>query len=340
MPKIWAITLVLLSFATASSQTPASTSTLHFAMPTGAGSIEVPLDLFNLEAMFLYDEGTRPVLQLKNSQPSITVSVILFPNGSAAPTAEGCRDDVISPLRKRFSSEIVSKTFQEGELTSTNGPRLAIASYFLRMAPDEIAAYVGDPLQLNSFAFYGDKNICAEIHASASYVKRSEKPSIFDDLFKQFKIVPDFQATSQDYGKLASILYRTKEFASAAIYYDRALTLLPPSMADPHSTPVRFLTDQLAMSYGLSGDLKHSRAINEAAIAKDPDYPLYYYNLACADAESNDATAARTHLQQAFDRRANTLPGEHLPNPTTDDSFLKLKKDKAFWAFAQSLQKN
>jgi tetratricopeptide (TPR) repeat protein len=85
--------------------------------------------------------------------------------------------------------------------------------------------------------------------------------------------------------------------------------------------------------------LKKSRALNEAAILKDPDYPLYYYNLACADAESGDAPAAQKHLQQAFDRRANTLPGEHLPDPTTDDSILKLKSNPEFWAFAQSLPK-
>jgi hypothetical protein len=87
----------------------------------------------------------------------------------------------------------------------------------------------------------------------------------------------------------------------------------------------------------MAGDLKRSRAINEAAIGQDPSYPLYYYNLACADAESGDSTAARKHLQQAFDRRGNTLKGETLPDPTKDDSILKLKNDKDFWNFVQSL---
>ena len=91
------------------------------------------------------------------------------------------------------------------------------------------------------------------------------------------------------------------------------------------------------MSYGISGDIKRSRAVNEAAISSDPDYPLYYYDLACADAEEGKADAARVHLQQAFDRKANTLPGEHLPDPATDDSILKLKKNKEFWAFVQTL---
>ena len=66
-------------------------------------------------------------------------------------------------------------------------------------------------------------------------------------------------------------------------------------------------------------------------------YPLNYYNLACADAEQGRAADAKDHLQQAFDRKANTIQGEHLPDPTQDDSIQKLKKDTEFWAFVQSL---
>jgi hypothetical protein len=65
-------------------------------------------------------------------------------------------------------------------------------------------------------------------------------------------------------------------------------------------------------------------------IAADPDYPINYYNLACADAEQGHASDAKAHLQQAFDRRANVLKGESMPDPSKDDSILKLKKDKTF----------
>jgi tetratricopeptide (TPR) repeat protein len=94
------------------------------------------------------------------------------------------------------------------------------------------------------------------------------------------------------------------------------------------------------MSLGISGDLKASRALAEQAITTDPDHPLNYYNLACADAEQGNATAAKSHLQQAFDHRANVLKGEHLPDPTKDDSIQKLKKDRPFWTFVESLPKD
>ncbi len=101
--------------------------------------------------------------------------------------------------------------------------------------------------------------------------------------------------------------------------------------------PRRVATDQLVMALGMSGDLKNSRAVAENAIASDPDYPINYYNLACADAEEGNASTAKTHLQMAFDRRANVLKGESMPDPSKDDSILKLKTDKEFWAFVLAL---
>ena len=38
----------------------------------------------------------------------------------------------------------------------------------------------------------------------------------------------------------------------------------------------------------------------------------------------DDAAKAGSYLKKAFDYRANTLPGETLPDPRTDDSFKKL----------------
>jgi tetratricopeptide (TPR) repeat protein len=94
----------------------------------------------------------------------------------------------------------------------------------------------------------------------------------------------------------------------------------------------------MGMAMGISGDVDGARKLFLEASKKDPDYPLYYYNLACADAEQGKAADAKLHLQQAFDRKSNTLPGEHLPDPTTDDSIQKLRQNKEFWAFVQTLK--
>jgi len=64
---------------------------------------------------------------------------------------------------------------------------------------------------------------------------------------------------------------------------------------------------------------------------------MYYYNLACADAAEKNLAGARKHLQEAFDRKANVIRGESLPDPTADDSFLPYRNDKEFWTFVEGL---
>jgi hypothetical protein len=46
---------------------------------------------------------------------------------------------------------------------------------------------------------------------------------------------------------------------------------------------------------------------------------------------------ARIHLKEAFARKGNMLPGENLPDPTKDDSFLAYRNNKDFWNFLEGL---
>jgi hypothetical protein len=149
------------------------------------------------------------------------------------------------------------------------------------------------------------------------------------------KFDPMAKPTFKDAFGYATAEYMKHQYAGAAVAYRSAL-----AMVNESDEPVKFrrvVTDQLSMSLGISGDLKGSREVNESAITKDPEYPLYYYNLACTDAEAGDPRAAHTHLQQAFDRRTNMLKGEPFPDPAEDDSLQKLRNNEAFWSFVQQI---
>ena len=187
--------------------------------------------------------------------------------------------------------------------------------------------------QHSLFAFAGDANICAEIHVSAMAGSPDEDSNL-NAVIAEFTPNLSYQPTANDYFVIATLLFKHSP-GLAVPYYKSSLTHLPTG--SQFVTPRRVITDQLVMSLGMSGDLKGSRAAAQSAIESDPDYPLNYYNLACADAEEGKAKDAQLHLQQAFDRKANTIPGEKLPDPTKDDSILKLEKDKTFWAFVQML---
>jgi tetratricopeptide (TPR) repeat protein len=306
---------------------------LTLVAPTASGRIVVPYgDKWKSKEIALYDSGTRPVVTFQNTATSVTMSVILFPYDTNKLTAESCRKDVLDPILQNLEQSATVKNKKLETRTLPSGASLAVGSYLIA----NMSNLTDSPIQQeNVFGFLSSAHTCAEIHLSKAQYTPADLP-LFSAALDQFSFDPDYQPTTLDYTILASIYYNdAHDYPAAAVYYQRALDTVASDA--PHLNQRRYLTDQLSMSYGISGDLKRSRKINQQAIQLDPDYPIYYYNLACADAEQGNAVDARTHLQQAFDRKANTFPGEHLPDPATDNSLLKLKKNKDFWAFLETL---
>lgn len=111
--------------------------------------------------------------------------------------------------------------------------------------------------------------------------------------------------------------------------YERALDIASKS-GQLGRTEERILLDQLGMSYGLTKALDKARGLFARAIAKDPDYAMYYYNLACVCAEMGELDAAILNLGEGFERRVNMVGQETYPNPRTDDSFKGLLGNKKF----------
>jgi len=294
----------------------------------GPGGIPLPdSNNWKAELLTVYDKGTRPVAQFSQAATRRTVSFIVFENLSGTPTAQGCRQDAIDPIVKNEGKLISGRV--DGEMKNSAGDTLATTSYVLDLSKE------GLPHQPNLFGFAGNAKTCAEIHISSVVNIPAEQDALKAEV-AGFKPDLNYQPGADDYFRLASALFEGAP-GLAAPYYKSSLDALPD---DSRNTPLRRIaTDQLVMSLGMSGDLKDSRGVAEKAIAADPDYPLNYYNLACADAEEGNATDAKTHLQQAFDRRANVLKGESMPDPAKDDSILKLRKNKAFWAFVLALPK-
>ena len=128
---------------------------------------------------------------------------------------------------------------------------------------------------------------------------------------------------------LGQALFRQEKYTESVLSYQKARELERSGSTltlDQH----RILLDQLAMAYGISGDLKKARILLEDAIRQDPEYPLNYYNLACAFAEAGDKDKALANLSLAFQHKENVLKGEQMPDPRTDSSFQKYVRDEDF----------
>jgi tetratricopeptide (TPR) repeat protein len=138
---------------------------------------------------------------------------------------------------------------------------------------------------------------------------------------------------------LGQSLFMEKKYAESVAPFEKARELEADGMklnSDQH----RILVDQLVIAYGMSGDLKKVHTLLDDAIRQDPDYPLNYYNLACAFAEEGDKSKMLANLSTAFQHKNHVLKGEQMPDPRSDDSFQKYVHDEDFVKLMKQLGYN
>ena len=135
---------------------------------------------------------------------------------------------------------------------------------------------------------------------------------------------------------LGQTLFREEKFAEAIAPYEKVRSLEKDG-AKLTLTQHRILCDQLAMAYGISGRTSDSKALLQESVRTDPSYPLNYYNLACVSADEDDKSGVLKNLSLAFQHKDQVLPGEQMPDPTTDPSFKKYAQDADFKALIARL---
>ena len=138
---------------------------------------------------------------------------------------------------------------------------------------------------------------------------------------------------------LGQSLFMQKKYGEAVGPLEKARELEASGMklnSDQH----RILLDQLVIAYGESGNLKKVHALLDAAIRQDPDYPLNYYNLACAFAGEGDKAKMLANLSLAFQHKDHIIKGEQMPDPRTDDSFQNYVHDVDFVKLMKQLGYN
>jgi predicted Zn-dependent protease len=173
--------------------------------------------------------------------------------------------------------------------------------------------------------------------ALAEQARREFRERKFDAAERDFRELTKSDASdlyAQTY--LGHSLFRQEKFAEAIAPYEKAHELERSGKklsVEEH----RVLVDQLVMSYGMGGQIKKAHELLDSAIRQDPDYPLNYYNLACAFAEDGDKSKVLANLDLAFRWKANVLKGEQMPDPRSDSSFQKYVRDPDFVSLMKKL---
>jgi tetratricopeptide (TPR) repeat protein len=187
---------------------------------------------------------------------------------------------------------------------------------------------------VNAYLAMDDYWVGVELAQSLSNPYRGEAlKAILDHITINPAYVP---TVLEDFG-YGSYYFLKKDYLNAAKHYERLLRREDSGSALNRNS-WRVLIDQLGMSYGLSGELAKAKDLFEWAIMQDAEYPMFYYNLACTFAEMGDPEQALSNLRLAFRYKTNMLPKETFPDPKSDDSFKKYRRNKQFWTELEKLK--
>jgi predicted Zn-dependent protease len=159
----------------------------------------------------------------------------------------------------------------------------------------------------------------------------------YDEAEKQFRqLIKNNPSNIFAQVYLGHSLFRQQKYSEAIEPYEKARELERNGQAlggEGH----RILVDQLVMAYGISGNLKKAHDLLDEAIQQDPEYPLNYYNRACAFAEEGDKDKMLANLALAFEHKDHVLKGEQIPDPRSDSSFQKYLSDPDFVSLMKKL---
>jgi tetratricopeptide (TPR) repeat protein len=293
-------------------------------------ALELDAQGFTPKAEEIQKDGRRYFLA-ENSKTRVIVSVFLEAvKGPVQP--DECKRSLEEKVKRNSS---FSDSPLKGVTYRQNG-EMQILEYGM-------AEVDGVPAnQKNVFGCISRSDAFVDIHISKIFFKEADRPA-FDALLNSFRTVPrEASSGSAPVGNSMQLFqegsryYIAGQFREAIPAYQKALDI-------EKNTPLlgrtywRVLVDNLGTAYGITGDLANAKSTFAYGVSKDPDYPLFYYNLACVAGEKGDARDAEKFLKLAFDRRNNVIQGETFPDARTDDSFQKLMLQDEFRQFANSL---
>jgi tetratricopeptide (TPR) repeat protein len=305
----------------------------HISVPGVTGTLELDPGPTAWESRVRSD-GKETQMQAMGRADHLLVSAFLQRVNFAA-SAERCRDEWWPGTEKgtrehHVKIDHLQKSTQDG---------IARVEYI-------IPELQGMPIRQRSVhAYLGERDLCAEIHLSkVQFAPEDQK--LFDAVLATARLRTDgagVQEQAQDnrentYLNEASRYYLQHNYAAAAERYQKVLDL-EKQKRTLNQTMFRVVVDNLGMSYGITGNLPKAKETFEYGITQDPEYPLFYYNMACTYGEMGKMEEALAQLRLAYRYKPNMIAGEQFPDPMKDDSFRNFVKDKKFVDAVREMQR-
>lgn len=323
--------LAALLLSTAAMAQQSGTDHVRMTIPGIAGALELNVGAATWQTR-VRDDGIETQMRAMERQDHVLISAFLQKVDFAA-TAEKCREEWWTGTEKGYKSHNLK---MEHMARSSDG---AIARVeFL------VPEFQGKKVNQQSLhAYLGSGNLCAEVHLSKLQFSPDDQ-KLFEDVLRTVRLLPNEAAsdapqakTSFDYAAEGSKAYLMKDYRAAIRSYQKAVDL-EKQKRSLEQTLFRVVVDNLGIAYGITGDIDRSMETLKYGISQDPEYPMFYYNVACGYGEQGKMDESLEQLRLAFKYKANMIAGEVFPDPLHDSSFRKFVKDKKFLDALQQMQ--
>ena len=287
---------------------------VNVALPNDKSSVEFNFDSYKIKDYQVDPNEEEGYWYATNDE---IVMSIVFEKSHKQGDAKVCRDFFVKELQT--NSPITMTDNRQYEVNDK-----AVNEYMI----EEYKGKKIDQKNINVYLVHDDYWI--DIHIS-KVLFTSDDEEIINDLVKSIRINESFEYSPLIDMSYGSLYFNSKKYSEAGVFYLKALTRYK-DMGNKglDRDQWRVLIDQTAMSLGISGQLDGSKTILESGIKEDPEYPMFYYNLACVYAESNDKQKCFETLEKAISVKTNMIQGEEFPDPMSDSSFKKYVDDSEF----------
>ena len=324
--------LVVLLSATIWAQ-QSGTDHVRMTIPGVQGALDLSVGPTDWQ-MRVRDDGIETQMRAMSRPDHLEISAFLQKVDFVA-SAEKCREEWWSGTEKGYKSH----GFKIEHMNKTSDGTMARVEFL-------VPEFQGKKINQHSLhAYLGSGDLCAEVHLSKINFSPDEQ-KLFEDVLKTTELLPDVAAaagpssqekTSFDYAAEGSKSYLLRDYQGAIRSYQKAIDLEKQKRALDQTT-FRVVVDNLGIAYGVSGDIDHSMETLKYGISQDPQYPMFYYNMACGYGELGKMDESLEQLRLAYKYKANMISGETFPDPLHDSSFRKFVKDKKFTDALRQMQ--
>ena len=287
--------------------------TIYLSFPGSGWALQIFQDGLKRAWFYYNPEADSLSWEASSSEQGIALTVYFGPADDGL-TAVRIRDSLMAEMR--------GKGYQLADLEVFESGDFVYADYFGdSQTPDN--GYYRD-----TWAFTVIDDVWIHAHLSGNRY-HSSKAGAWERYLSGIQIVRDYSPDSWANLEYGTHYWIKEQFDSAAKYYGNALELekRQRSLSD---TFYIYIIDQYGMSLGIGGEHEKALRIFRFGLEEIPNYPSFYYNIACAHAEMGNIDSVLTNLEKFYDYRGNFYGWEQSPDPFEDESFRSLWRKKKF----------